>query len=269
MIQKSCETPWKLRAEPVKVAPHVYYGGNVWVGVYWIDTGEGIILLDSGMPQGLYIIFEGMRKFGFDPHDISLILLSHAHYDHCGAICAIKEYTGAVCYASKEDSAQLANPTEELLNFGYPFTGFSPDNFFSADKPIRLGNISVKPVLTPGHTPGTTSFFFEDVDETGTTYTVGVHGGLGLSPLRDENFQDSAKAWAKRDIYRKTQKSLCEYKVDIPLSFHPYNLGILDKNNSTDSGDWKRFIASERWLAMLEERLQALDELEESSCFKR
>ena len=38
--------PMDTAVDPIQVAPHVYYAGNKWVGVFFIDTGDGLILLD-------------------------------------------------------------------------------------------------------------------------------------------------------------------------------------------------------------------------------
>ena len=96
-------SPWAYACEPFAVSDHAYYVGNTWVGSYLLDSGDGLILIDCGMPQTVYQIFESIRKLGFDPRDIRLILVSHAHYDHAGGAEAIRQYTGAELYLGKED----------------------------------------------------------------------------------------------------------------------------------------------------------------------
>ncbi len=264
MINTTCTRPWELAVAPVQVAPHVFYAGNSWVGVYWIDTGDGLILLDAGMPFQLYTIFEGMRCMGYDPRQIKLALLSHAHYDHCGAMKAVLEYTGAVCYAPEEDMAQLLHPDARLMNFGNDYQIFEPDMAYMPGKSITLGNISVEPVHAGGHTPGTTCFFFNDRESSGRSHTVGIHGGLGLSMLGDDCFDSAAAAWAARADYRSAQRELAMRRVDIPLSFHPYNLNILERA----AGGWQELVDAEGWQRMLEERLAALDDIERTSIYR-
>ena len=57
-----CTKPWETAVEPVQVAPHVYYAGNSWVGVFWIATKDGIILLDAGMPHDAVLRVETAER---------------------------------------------------------------------------------------------------------------------------------------------------------------------------------------------------------------
>ena len=49
-----------------------------------IDTGDGLILIDTAYPQTVYLLLESIRRLGFGPADIRYLLNCHAHYDHCG-----------------------------------------------------------------------------------------------------------------------------------------------------------------------------------------
>lgn len=264
MIHSICSRPWDTAVPPIQVAPHVYYAGNQWVGVFWIDTGDGLILLDAGMPFQLYLIFEGMRVSGFDPRDIRLALLSHAHYDHCGAMKAVTEYTNAVCYASREDTPALLHAAG-LLEYGHNYEVIAPARQYEPGERITLGRISIEPVVIGGHTPGTTCFFFSDTDVDGTSFSVGVHGGLGLSRLSDQDFQDAESAFAARRAYYQAQMMVIDRQVDIPLSFHTYNLKTLEKARA---GTWRALIDPHGWKNMLESRLRDLLEIEAKSIYQ-
>src|SRR5579884_1274617 len=50
-----------------------------------------LILIDTGMPGSEKKIFDYIKSIGFDPKDISLIILTHPDIDHSGALFAIKE----------------------------------------------------------------------------------------------------------------------------------------------------------------------------------
>jgi metallo-beta-lactamase class B len=67
-IEEGCERPWEVAVEPFRVAPHVYYVGNRWVAACLNDTGEGLILIDATMHHQVYLVFEGIRKLGFNPN---------------------------------------------------------------------------------------------------------------------------------------------------------------------------------------------------------
>lgn len=108
--------PWTLAVEPFQVAPHTWYvAGQTWVGCYLIDTGAGLILIDTAIPESLYLLVDSIYKIGFNPRDIKRILISHAHFDHMGAAGAMKELTGAELYMSKEDTKFMEECPEETL----------------------------------------------------------------------------------------------------------------------------------------------------------
>ena len=101
LMEHCCRKPWETYLEPLRMAPGVWYvSGNNWVACYLIDTGDGLILIDTAIPESLYLLVDSIYRLGFKLTDIKKILLSHAHFDHCGAAGAMKKLTGAELYMS-------------------------------------------------------------------------------------------------------------------------------------------------------------------------
>ena len=48
--------------EPFQILDNIYYVGNSWVGAFLIDTGNGLVLIDSNFPEVLHILFKNIRK---------------------------------------------------------------------------------------------------------------------------------------------------------------------------------------------------------------
>lgn len=49
---------------------------------------------DVAMQETVYLLFESIRKMGFNPAEIKKVLIAHGHIDHCGAARLIQEYSG-------------------------------------------------------------------------------------------------------------------------------------------------------------------------------
>ncbi|MBP2638395.1 MAG: hypothetical protein H6Q72_4302 [Firmicutes bacterium] len=259
-LRQGCECPWEVAVEPFKVAPQVYYVGNSWVGAYLIDSGEGLILIDATMHNQVYLVLESIRKLGFDPQDIKLLLLSHAHYDHCGGVRPIIEYTGAKLYMGKEDAYFLTERPDLIYTEGYAFGSFQPDYYYDDVTAISLGNISIHTMHTPGHTPGTTSFFFAVQDKSGNTYRCGLHGGIGLNTLTDELMQESGWPLSMREEFLNSLEKLSGMEIDITLGSHPAQVNMLEKVEKI-SETCNPFLDRAVWTTLLQQRILAIKEL--------
>lgn len=62
----------------------------IYVQPFLVETGNDLIVLDTGLgfhsDQGEMMIHENIRKAGYDPEDVSLVLMSHLHFDHAGGM---------------------------------------------------------------------------------------------------------------------------------------------------------------------------------------
>jgi metallo-beta-lactamase class B len=86
---------WDEPAEPVKIVGPIYSVGSKGLGVFLIRTTEGLILINTAMPGSGPLTEDAIRKLGFDPKDIKLLLVGHAHRDHAGATVYFKKKYGA------------------------------------------------------------------------------------------------------------------------------------------------------------------------------
>ena len=190
IIESTCLAPWEVQAEPFAVTEQIFYIGNKWVGAYLIDTGDGLIVLDTTTAETAYLLIDSIYRLGYDPKDIKMILLSHAHVDHFGAARFLKELSGAKIWLSREDEAfRHTEGGAELGGLTVPFReyDFETDCFYSDDTPVRLGNVEIGTRLTPGHTPGVTSFFIRTENEKEGKLTAAMHGGVGVLTMSNES----------------------------------------------------------------------------------
>jgi metallo-beta-lactamase class B len=236
------------------------------VGAYVLATNQGLILIDATMHSQVYLVFEGIRKLGFDPRDIKLLLLSHAHYDHCGGVRPVLEYTGAKLFMGREDELLLNERTDLIFTKGYPFGSFRADGYFDDRQPIVFGDMTINTLHTPGHTPGTTSFFFQDRDAQGNIYHCGMHGGVGLNTLNDEYFQTSGLPVSLREDYLNGMLKIRNLQIDITLGSHPGQTNMLDKTGRSGE-NFSVFVDKSAWQKLIDGRITGVKELVANSAF--
>ncbi|HIX25345.1 MAG TPA: MBL fold metallo-hydrolase [Candidatus Lachnoclostridium avicola] len=257
--------PWEIAVKPFQVAPQTWYvSGQTWVGCYLIDTGDGLILIDTAIPESLYLMVDSICQLGFKLTDIKKILLSHAHFDHCGAAAAMKKLTGAELYMSKEDTEFYKACPEETLVLdpdSHP-QYFEVDKYYSDDEPITLGNISIRTILTPGHTIGCTSFLWDVKNPAnGETYVVGMHGGVGANTMNDDYYSTSKYLTPDlRDRFISDADKLKKIHVDIALPSHPNQIEIMDRAGQyTDES--QPYLDDTIWADFIDERVRQVKSL--------
>lgn len=257
--------PWEIAVKPFQVAPQTWYvSGQTWVGCYLIDTGDGLILIDTAIPESLYLMVDSIYQLGFKLTDIKKILLSHAHFDHCGAAAAMKKLTGAELYMSKEDTEFYKACPEETLVLdpdSHP-QYFEVDKYYSDDEPITLGNISIRTILTPGHTIGCTSFLWDVKNPAnGETYVVGMHGGVGANTMNDDYYSTSKYLTPDlRDRFISDADKLKKIHVDIALPSHPNQIEIMDRAGQyTDES--QPYLDDTIWADFIDERVRQVKAL--------
>lgn len=256
--------PWTVAIEPFQVSPRTWYvAGQTWVGCWLIETSEGCILIDTAIPESLYMLVDSIYKTGHKPSDIKKILLSHAHFDHTGAAEQLKRMTGAELYLSKEDWEFYQKVPEETLVLdkdSHPID-FHVDQFFSDEEPVVLGDISIRTVLTPGHTVGCTSFFWEETNPVdGKTYTLGMHGGVGFNTMNDEYYRGSKYLTpALRECFLADEEKIAKIHVDIALPSHPNQIDMTDRAGKYTNENMC-FVDETVWSDFMHERVRQVKE---------
>jgi len=218
---------WTKPLEPFKVLGNVYYVGSQNIASYLFVTPQGDILLDTGMPSMHQAVKANIEKLGFKLSDIKIMISSHAHIDHVGGHAEMKKATGAQVMAVGEDARALdlgrdLSPVEYL-----GWTPVKVDRVLKDGDTVSLGSTTLRAVLTPGHTPGATTWVTTIADG-GRSYNVVFPGGAGPNPgppvVGNPKFPMLAQQTL--DTYRKLRM----LNPDIQLPGHPAQLfmGKLD-----------------------------------------
>jgi glyoxylase-like metal-dependent hydrolase (beta-lactamase superfamily II) len=94
-----------MGAEPV--VPGLWKVKISFVNAYLLDTGDGLALIDTGIPGSAPTILEAVRSIGRQPADIRRILVTHCHADHSGSLAELKRQTGAPAMMHPVDAAMV------------------------------------------------------------------------------------------------------------------------------------------------------------------
>ncbi|WP_298241065.1 MBL fold metallo-hydrolase [uncultured Bradyrhizobium sp.] len=117
---------WEEPAEPVRIVGPIYFVGTKGLGVFLFTTSEGHILMNTGMPSSGPMIVDSIRKLGFKPEDVKLMINGHAHIDHAGAFAFMKKLTGAQLAVMKDDVAAMESGDRDDFKYANDFAYEGP-----------------------------------------------------------------------------------------------------------------------------------------------
>jgi len=199
-------------APPAKIGDNFYFlGTRIHTTFALVSRNGEIILIDDKFAYATEAeIFDGLRTLGLDPRKVRYLIISHAHGDHDGGAhltqAAIPGVT--VVYGTGDWPSVLARTGPHATRDG-------PENDGTDGRVIRVGDVSVKIVTTPGHTPGTLSLLFEFRDLKGKRVRAAYVGGTAISFTANAAFYDLYISSA-----RKFARAAADYKADALLSNH-------------------------------------------------
>ncbi|HET9194118.1 MAG TPA: MBL fold metallo-hydrolase [Vicinamibacterales bacterium] len=183
-----CEAPRANRAddpviEPVRIFDNVYAIGSIGTVAYVIQTSAGLIMIDALSPNELESrLLPGFARLGLDPAQVKIVLVAHGHADHFGGAGYFQQRFGARVYVSPPDWDLMETPARG--RGPAPAAAAAPpkrDANLEEGSPITLGDVTVRAVAVPGHTPGSMGFIFPVLDR-GQKHVAALFGGSWLTP---------------------------------------------------------------------------------------
>jgi metallo-beta-lactamase class B len=212
---------WYERVPPLRIVGPIHYVGTRELAVYLVTTPEGHILLSGAMPGSEADIVAAIRELGFDPADVRLLLSTHAHMDHVGTLAALKRLTGASLAVAEGDVPLLASGgRSDYLFADEPSFHFEPvavDRVLHDGDVVQLGGVTLTARLTPGHTPGNTTWI-TDVEDGGRNWHVVLAGSLTVNP--GTRFVHEPSYPGILDDYRRSIALLESLEPDVFLAAH-------------------------------------------------
>jgi metallo-beta-lactamase class B len=210
---------------PHRIIGNIYYVGTNTLSSFLIVTPQGNILIDSTYERNVPTIEKSVTQLGFRFSDIKILLGSHAHGDHQEGDALVKQMTGAQVMAMAEDV-----PALQAMKPGgkeHPI-----DKVLHDTEPVTLGGTTLVAHLTPGHTPGCTTWT-TTAQQDGKTYNVMF--GCSLRP-------PAVLTPTLVDEFNRAFKTVRALPCDVQLGDHGAQYNMQEKYGKLKDGGPNPFI---------------------------
>jgi metallo-beta-lactamase class B len=231
---------WSAPVKPFRIAGSVYYVGTKGLAAYLIVSNQGAILLDGTTAENAPLIERNIEAVGVPLHAVKRLICDHAHWDHVGALAQIKQDTGAEFFASTGDRWALEHGrVRGDTNYApKPFAPIMVDHVVRDGEVIQLGDVTLTAHLTPGHTPGCTSWSTTVQDQNRYLSVLFV-----CSITVAGNILTGNRAYPKiASDYRVTFRKLETMNADVVLPSHPDLAEVLERQARREAGEAAAFI---------------------------
>lgn len=260
VTEPKTQPEWSQPYQPFRIAGNLYYVGTYDLACYLITTSKGNILINTGLAASAAQIKKNIEALGFKFADTKILLTLQAHYDHVGAMSAIKKMTGAKLMVDAKDAAVL--PTGgavdyELGQYGITFKPLTADRLLQDGDTISLGDMQLVMLHHPGHTKGSCSFLFTVKDDQ-RSYKVLIANMPTIISQRQ-----FASISAYTDIandYAYTLQAMKKISFDIWLAAHASQFGLHEKHQPGEAYNPAAFIDQAGYDAELNDLQKQYDE---------
>ena len=212
---------WDKPAPPVRIHGNSYLVGTCGISAILITGTAGHVLIDGGTERGGDLIAANIRALGFKLRDVRYLLHSHEHFDHVGGTARLQQLTGAQLIASERARRVLEtgtdDPDDPQAGMHKPFRAATVSRVVADGGQVRLGNLLLTAMTTPGHTPGALSWRWESCD--GGVCRTMVYAD-SLSPVSRDDYRFSEHP-AYLAAYRASFARLAASRCEILLTPHP------------------------------------------------
>ena len=252
---------WTTPHAPYRVMGNVYYVGSKDLASYLITTPQGDILINSSLESSVPLIKKSVEQLGFRFSDVKILLISHAHFDHCAGSALVKKLTGAKYMVMAADVPVVESGGKKDFQYGSSPSDLYPpakiDRVLHDGDEVRLGNVVLVAHLTPGHTKGCTTWTMK-VKDGGKTYDVVIIGSPNVNPgyklVRNTVYPGIAQD------YELTFRTLKALHCDVFLGAHGSYFGMEAKVARMKDGGANPFVDPAGYAAYVAEREQAFRE---------
>jgi metallo-beta-lactamase class B len=247
---------WSKPFPPHKVIGNVYYVGTSELSSYLVTTREGNILINSSYEESVPVIRAAVEKLGFKFSDTKILLISHAHDDHCAGSALVKKLTGAKYMVMEPDVPVVESGGAGDFQYASRYPATKVDRVLHDGDSVVLGEAKLTAHLTAGHTKGCTTWTLR-VPDGGKTYDVVIVG----SPNVNTGYKlvDNPRYPQIAADYARSFRVWLSLPCDVFLGAHGNYYGMEAKYKKLAAGGHNPFIDPAGYRAYITERQQAFE----------
>jgi metallo-beta-lactamase class B len=245
--------------------------GGADLASYLVATPKGLILINSNLTSSPALIRKSVESLGFRFRDIKILLISHAHFDHCAGSAEIIRETRAKYEVMDADVPVVESGGRSDFAYGADKTMRFPrahvDRVLHDGDAVQLGGTVLTAHLTAGHTRGTTTWTMDEA-EGGHLLHVVIVG----SPNVNSGYKLVGNTLYPRIAadYKYEFDVLRALPCDIFLGAHGGYFGLTEKFTRWKAGDTSAFIDPAGYKAYIADREQAFEaEFERQSAARK
>ncbi|MHA6204496.1 subclass B3 metallo-beta-lactamase [Dyella soli] len=230
---------WSQPQKPFRIHGNTYYVGTRGLSAILIASPQGLVLIDGPLARNTAQIEASIKALGFRLTDIRVILNTHAHGDHAGAVAALARDSGARVQASVAGAKALMlggnDPDDPQFGDAPTFAPVASVMTVPDGGSVRVGDTVLTAHYTPGHTPGSTTWTWQSC-EAGRCLSMVYADSLSAVSADGYRFTDDAAHPRRVEEFRHSIDAIAALPCDLLITPHPDQSAFLEKVARRDAG---------------------------------
>jgi metallo-beta-lactamase class B len=230
---------WNETQKPFRVYGNTYYVGVRGLAAILITSEQGHVLIDGDLAESAAKIAASIRELGFRVENVKVILSSHVHFDHAGGIAELQRLSGAAVAASPSSAKVLqqghSGPDDPQLGSLRGIAPVARVKIVRDGETLRVGPLELTAHLTPGHTPGGTTWTWKSCEN---ERCLNIVYADSLTPVSADGFLFSHNTRYPRVLadFEHSFRALETVPCDILLTPHPEASDLWTRLQKRDHG---------------------------------
>ena len=213
---------WSDPAPPVRIFGDTYDVGTCGITVVLVVSDRGAVLIDGGPVTAAPLVTANIERLGLKLSDVKLILSTHEHGDHAGALAELRRRSDATMAARAAERASLESGVmgvddPQRDDGAQTFPGVPVDRVLRDGEVVRLGALRLTVHATPGHAPGGTSWTWRSCEGT-VCHAIAYADSLSAVSTEGYRFGDHP---ARLAALRASFATVAALPCDVLITPHP------------------------------------------------